>query len=165
MKCYCIRMEHTEWDWDTFVEPNLLTQGKKWVKARSAQMANNERCERVERDAALSLTWWKTGSFHCKYTCRQNHKKHSRGEDGWLLHRALNKMTPLQCKRILTRVTETLKINSNAIVNKLMLFSCLKHSYLVKKKGERNNCDYLNSLGYNKYNIINRASYNGGVNV
>lgn len=35
---------------------------------------------------------------------------------------------------ILTRVTEMLKINNNAIVNKLMLFSCLKHSYLKTKK-------------------------------
>lgn len=34
---------------------------------------------------------------------------------------------------ILTTVTETLKINNNAIGNKLTLFSCLKHSYLKKK--------------------------------
>lgn len=35
---------------------------------------------------------------------------------------------------MLTTVTETLKINNNAMGNKLMVFSCLKHSYLEKEK-------------------------------
>lgn len=43
----------------------------------------------------------------------------------------------LKYLQALTNVTKTLKIINNTIGNTLMLFSCLKHSYLNKRNMSR----------------------------